>query len=68
MFSAGFPYLEAQVRGYLRSHQIVDMIINIFGVDRGLFRNPHTVALCHLWHVDGVGNIRSTTEARGPDV
>lgn len=59
-------HLETQVRRHLRSHQII--YVKCPGVDRGLFRNPHTAASCHLWHVNGMGNIRNTTEARGRDV
>lgn len=57
--------LEAEIGCFLHAHQSVHVVREqAVGVDRGLFWNPHTVALCHKWHVDGMGNIRSTTEAR----
>jgi hypothetical protein len=43
--------------------------IQTFDTDRGLFNDPHTVALCLATRNEiGVGDIRSTAEAPRPVV
>jgi hypothetical protein len=43
--------------------------LQTFDTDRGLFYDPHTVALCLATrYIVGVGDIRSTVEALDPVV
>ena len=51
------------------SHSMHPTITSLRNSDRGLFCNPHAVALClSRRRVDGMGNIRSTAEALDPVV